>query len=151
MIYVDSLTESETNSLQEIIREPLSVCTRKRATAILLSDHKISLQIIASISGVCRQTASIWLTNWKERGIDGLIDKHRSGRPLSSAQELEIIEMVEKSPRSLKKVLAEIEKRWKIKLSKTTLKQLCKKAKLSHARGSGLTFDIDIIAVHKGI
>ena len=136
MKYVDSLTESETNSLQEIIREPLSACRRMRATAVLLSAHNVSLQSIASISGVCRQTASIWLNNWKEWRVDGLIDKQRSGRPpkLSSTQETKIIVMVEKSPRSLKKVLAEIEKRWKIKLSKSTLKQLCKKAKLSWKR-----------------
>jgi transposase len=81
MKYIDSLTESETNSLQEIIREPLSACRRMRATAILLSDHKISLQSIARISGVCRQAASIWLNNWKEWRVDGLIDKQRSGRP----------------------------------------------------------------------
>lgn len=136
MVFVNSLTELETSSLQEIIREHLSACTRIRATAVLLSDQKMSLQSIASVSGVCRQTTSIWLTNWKEQGIDGLIDKPRSGRPpeLSSSQETEIIEMVEKSPRSLKQVLVEIEARWNIRLSKLTLKRLCKKAKLSWKR-----------------
>ena len=136
MVYVNSLTESETNSLQEITRKHLSACTRIRATAVLLSDQKMPLQSIASVSGVCRQTTSIWLTNWKEQGLDGLIDKPRSGRPpeLSSFQETEIIEMVEKSPRSLKQVLAEIEKRWNIRISKLTLKRLCKKEKLSWKR-----------------
>ena len=136
MVYVNSLTESETNSLQEITRKHLSACTRIRATAVLLSDQKMPLQSIASVSGVCRQITSIWLTNWKEQGLDGLIDKPRSGRPpeLSSFQETEIIEMVEKSPRSLKQVLAEIEKRWNIRISKLTLKRLCKKEKLSWKR-----------------
>jgi len=136
MVYVNPLTESEINSLQEIIRKHLSAWTRIRATAVLLSNQKMPLQSIASVSGVCRQTASIWLTNWKEQGIKGLIDKPRSGRPseLSLPQETEIIEMVEKSPRSLKQVLAEIEKRWNIRLTKSTLKRLCKKAKLSWKR-----------------
>jgi len=96
----------------------------------------MSLQGIASVSAVCRQTASIWLTNWKEQGLDGLIDKPRPGRPseLSVVQETEVIEMVEKTPRSLKQVLAEIEKRWNIRLSKSTLKRLCKKTGLSWKR-----------------
>ncbi|MCK5872671.1 MAG: IS630 family transposase [Methylococcales bacterium] len=122
--------------MQKVIRECLSSCTRIRATAVLLSNQKIPLQDIANVSGVCRQTTSIWLRNWKEQGIEGLIDKPKSGRPseLSSSQETEIIEMVEKSPRSLKKVLAEIEQRWNIRLSKSTLKRLCKNAKLSWKR-----------------
>ena len=140
MVYVPPLTESETNSLQEVIRKHLSASTRIRATAILLSNQRMSLQGIASVSAVCRQTASIWLTNWKEQGLDGLIDKPRSGRPseLSVVQETEVIEMVEKTPRSLKQVLAEIEKRWNIRLSKSTLKRLCKKRDLSwkHVRKS---------------
>lgn len=136
MVYVSPLTESETNSLQEVIRKHLSACTRIRATAILLSNQRMSLQGIASVSAVCRQTASIWLTNWKEQGLDGLIDKPRPGRPseLSVVQETEVIEMVEKMPRSLKQVLAEIEKRWNIRLSKSTLKRLCKKTGLSWKR-----------------
>jgi transposase len=136
MVYIDSLTDLETNSLQKIIREHRFPWVRIRATAVLLSDQKISLQSIASVSGVCRQTASIWLANWKKRGVDGLIDKPRSGRPpeLSSAQKSKVIEMVEKTPRSLKKVLAEIEKYWSIRLNKSTLKRLCKKEKLSWKR-----------------
>jgi len=136
MVHVEPLTELETNSLQEIIRKDLSARTRIRATAVLLSNQKIQLQNIASISGVCRQTASIWFTNWKEQGVNGLIDKSRSGRPpkLSSSQETEIIGKVEKSPRSLKQVLAEIDKCWNIRLTKSTLKRLCKKAGFSWKR-----------------
>jgi len=54
MVYVDPLTKSETNSLQEIIRNHLLAWTRIRATAVLLSNQKIPLQSIASISGACR-------------------------------------------------------------------------------------------------
>ena len=76
------------------------------------------------------------LESWKEQGLGGLIDKPRPGRPseLSVVQETEVIEMVEKTPRSLKQVLAEIEKRWNIRLSKSTLKRLCKKTGLSWKR-----------------
>ena len=136
MVYVDSLTDLETESLQKTIRDPFFPWTNMRATAVLLSNQKVPLQIIASTVGVCRQTASIWLSNWKEQGLDGLTDKPRAGRPpkLSSVQEVEVLKMVEKSPRSLKKVLSEIERLWNIRLNKSTLKRLCKKAKLSWKR-----------------
>ncbi len=95
MIYVTPLTEAETNSLQEIVRTDFSAWTRVRATSVLLSAQKIPLQSIASVSGVCRQTVSIWLHNWKEQGVNGLTDKPRPGRPpeLSVTQATETIVM----------------------------------------------------------
>ena len=136
MVYVDSLTDLERESLQKTIREASFPWPSIRATVVLLSHQKIPLQTIASTVGVCRQTASIWLSNWKKQGLDGLSDKPRTGRPpkLSSVQEVEILKRVEKSPRSLKKVLSEIEDLWNIRLNKSTLKRLCKKANLSWKR-----------------
>ena len=136
MIYVTPLTELETNSLQEIIRKQGASWPKIRATAVLLSHQKRPLQSIASVSGVCRQTVSIWLKKWQEQGVDGLNDKSRSGRPseLSSIQKIEVVKIIKKHPRSLKKVLAEIEKCWNIRVSKSTLKRLCKKENLSWKR-----------------
>ncbi len=55
----------------------------------------------------------------------------RSGRPckLSDDHKLEAIEFVKKSPRSLKNVLAQLAEEFGIKLSRSTLKRLCKKGK----------------------
>ena len=88
---------------------------------------------IAMLKNVCRQTVSIWLNNWEKNGLCGLLDKPRRGRRkiLSPDQEAEVIDLIKASPGSLNKVLAEIENRWGIKLSKSTLKRLCKQEKLS--------------------
>jgi len=136
MLFVESLSKEELVSLQEMARKhPLS-WTRIRANAVILSAEGVPLQNISSICGVRRQAISIWLKNWEKKGLCGLVDKPRKGRPkiLSPSQEKDAIEIVKKSPRSLNQALAEIEKRWNIKLSKSTLKRLCKKAKLSWKR-----------------
>jgi transposase len=136
MLFVNPLNKEEITSLQEMMRNhPLS-WTRIRANAIILSSEGILLQKIARICGVNRQAISIWLKNWESKGLCGLVDKPRQGRPkkLSSLQEKEVIEIVKKTPRSLNQALVEIERLWGIKLSKSTLKKLCKKAGLSWKR-----------------
>jgi transposase len=53
---------------------------------------------------------------------------------LSEAQEIEAIKIVTNTPRSLNQALAEIYKRWNITLSKSSLKNLCRKAGLAWKR-----------------
>lgn len=107
---------------------PLS-WTRIRANSILLSNQGISSQVIANIHSLCRQTISIWINNWETKGFCGLIDKKERGRRsiLSTAEEIEVINIIKKTPRSLKQALVEIKKCWDIKLSIKTLKRFCKK------------------------
>ncbi len=136
MKFVSPLNTAEIIGLQWMSREHPLPWSRTRANAVLLSDKQMSLQSVASVCGVCRQTASIWLNNWETDGICGLLDKPGRGRRkiLSPEKEIEVVELIKASPRSLNKVLAEIQNRWDIKLSKSTLKGLCKKAKLSWKR-----------------
>ena len=109
---------------------------RTRANAVILSENKLSLQRIASVFGICRQTVSIWLENWETKGICGLFDRTGRGRSPTflKHEESKIIEYVKASPRSLNQVLAEIEKHYGINICKETLKRLCKKAGLSWKR-----------------
>mgnify|MGYP001572309859 CR=1 FL=1 len=53
------------------------------------------------------------IKKWEEFGVCGLFDKKRSGRPktLSATQESQVIEMIHQSPRSLKAVVTEVEKK----------------------------------------
>lgn len=136
MKFVSPLSKTEITDLQKINREHLLSPPRIRASAILQSNEKIPLQTIAQICGVCRQTLSIWLTHWETKGRHGLMDKAGRGRKkkLSEDKEINVIELVKKYPRSLNKVLSEIHKLWGISLSKSALKTLCKKAKLSWKR-----------------
>lgn len=132
MRFVSPLSEAEIISLQWMSRDHPLCWPRTRANAVLLSNTKMPLQSIASLCGVCRQTASIWLENWEKKGVCGLFDKPGRGRrrKISSDKEAEVIALVKASPRSLTKVLLEIQNRWGIKLSRSTLKTLCKKSGL---------------------
>ena len=136
MKFVSSLNTAEIISLQWMSREHPLPWSRTRANAVLLSGKEMPLQSVASFCGVSRQTASIWLNSWEQDGICGLLDKPGRGRrkSLSPDKEAEVIDLIKESPRTLNKVLAEIQNRWKIKLSKSTLKRLCKKARLSWKR-----------------
>ena len=136
MKFISPLDAAEIISLQWMSREHPLPWSRTRANAVLLSDQQMPLQSVASVCGVSRQTTSIWLTNWEQDGICGLVDKPGRGRRkiLSSDKETEVVDLIKASPRSLNKVLAEIQKRWGIKLSKSTLKRLSKKARLSWKR-----------------
>jgi len=73
----------------------------------LLSHEGQSVQAIAFIRGVCRQTISVWLTNWETKGLGGLFDKPGRGRrkKLSIEDISAALTLVNESPRSLKHVL----------------------------------------------
>ena len=131
MKYVLPLTEDEVITLQELSKYHPKPQVRSRGNAMLLSNIKMPLQCIADLSGVCRQTLSIWIENWETVGIYGLVDKLGRGRsPTLEEIELQVIDLVNKTPRSLKHVLAEIKRIYDIDISKATLKRFCRKSGL---------------------
>lgn len=136
MIFIKPLNAVEIITLQCMSKNHPLLWTRTRANSILLSNQGISSQVIANIHSLCRQTISIWINNWETKGICGLIDKKGRGRRriLSITEEIEVIDIIKKTPRSLKQALVEIKKCWGIKLSIKTLKRLCKKSGLSWKR-----------------
>ena len=72
----------------------------------------------------------------RRRHLCALFDKPRSGRPriLSGEAETEALVSVNQSPRSLKKVIAELAESLGLTLSVSTLKRICKRAGLSWKR-----------------
>lgn len=87
---------------------------------------------MAGIDGVCRQTASTWLPAWDDGGICALLDEPRSGRPriVIGAAESEALRTINQSPRSLKKVLAELCNHLGLTPSLSTRKRVCHRAGL---------------------
>ena len=137
MLFISEITEAEIITLQQMERYHPLAWTRIRANTLLLSKEYFTIQSIVEIHGVCRQTISTWLHAWETEGLCGLIDESRSGRPpiiSDKIDEEKILEIVNDSPRSLKCVLDKIEKELGITLTLSTLKRLCKKAKLSWKR-----------------
>ena len=119
-----------------MIRNHPSHAARKRAHSVLLSADGYKLKQLSEIFDVCRQTASTWLHSWKDYGICGLLDESRSGRPckLDTDQKMEAVEMVKQSPRSLKTVLQQLFEKFDLKLSCSTLKRICREARLCWKR-----------------
>ena len=131
-----SLSSAEITTLQHLSKYHLQPQVRSRGNLILLSHERIPIKDIARISGISRQTASIWIENWEKKGICGLFNETGWGRRsiLTESEKSKVIEQVRKTPRSLKKVLAEIEQHYGINISKKSLKRLCKKAGMSWKR-----------------
>ena len=127
MKFIFLLSTAEIITLQNMSKYHPLPQVRGRGNLILLSYAKIPLKDIARISGITRQTASIWIDNWKEKGICGLFDKPGRGRPskFTESEKIEIIELVKKTPRSLKKALSEIKRIYDIEMTKKTLIRLC--------------------------
>ena len=92
--------------------------------------------MIARVYNVCRQTVSTWIHAWETEGICGLLDKPHSGRHqvLSKEDKADALIRVNQSPRSLKKVLADLNVALDITLSLSTLKRVCKRAGLTWKR-----------------
>ncbi len=136
MVYVDTLCDAENVTLESMHKNHPSHATRIRAHAIVLSNRGYSIQEIADVNTVCRQTVSSWISSWEHEGLVGLIDKPRSGRPrvLCEAQEYAVIEAIKKQPRKLKQLAAELSEKFGIRVTVSKLKRLCKKAGYSWKR-----------------
>ncbi len=132
MIYVKKLTFEVKVTLEQMHKNHPLPLTRNRAHAILLSDQGYSVPMICDIYDVCRQTVSTWFRNWKDQGLCGLVDLPGRGRscPLTEEDKIEIVKRIKESPRSLKKVRADVENEMGIKITIDKLKSICEEAGL---------------------
>lgn len=135
MLFVNRLSPEEFETLSEMYKNHSCKASRIRAHAILLSHLELKVMMISKMYRVCRQTVSIWIHAWEDEGICGLFDEPRSGRPRILNQEAEddALKRINESPRSLKKVLAELSG-GNGPVSLSTLKRVCKRAGLNWKR-----------------
>lgn len=133
-----SLSSAEIITLQNLSKHHPQQQVRSRGNLLLLSYEKIPLKDLARIIGITRQTASIWIENWEEKGICGLFNKPgwAQGRPpiVTESKQSAVIDCVKKAPRSLKKALSDIQQHYGINLSKKSLKRVCKRIGMSWKR-----------------
>ena len=132
MLYIKQLSLEEIITLDEMHKNHSSYLSRMRAHSILLSYRGHSVPMICSIYSVCRQTVSTWFSKWETQGICGLLDRPGRGRQciLTEQQKIEVIKDIEKSPRSLKKIIANLAIELGVSVSIDTLKLICKQAGL---------------------
>jgi len=71
-----------------------------RLHAIVLNMEGKTAPQIADILKVHRSKVSIWLRNWQENAMDGILEGHRSGRPpaMSSAERQELADILDSGP-----------------------------------------------------
>jgi transposase len=125
--FVPPLTAEQQAELQTLMKtSPEHI--RCRAHAILLSARRYSIDQIADIYEVDRDTVSLWLRAWEDDGSAGLGDQAGRGRkPLLNEQEQSLArQLVARDPRSPKRHLAAIEKKTGKKISADTLKKILK-------------------------
>jgi len=132
VIYVNPLTTEEIITLNEMHKKHPLHLSRRRAHSILLSNQGVSVPMICSTYAVCRQTVSTWFSKWESLGVCGLVDNSGRGRSaiLSDGKKKDLIKQVEKSPRSLKSVLSNLEVELGITVSIDMIKRICKQAGL---------------------
>ena len=132
IIFVKDLSNAEMVTLEEMHKgHPLHL-TRMRSQSILLSNKGDSIPILCETYGVCRQTVSTWISKWELNGLCGLVDRPGRGRKslIDEDETKEIVKLIRKTPRSLKKVLIDVEEEMGIKISISNLKLICKEAGL---------------------
>jgi transposase len=134
--FIKSLSQEQQRALNQLMRNHPSHRTRTRAHAILLSARRYSINQIADIFSVDRETVTSWLVRWEESDKDGLDDDPQSGRPptLSDEEEKPAIEIVTAEPRSIKQQLLAVIARFGKKLSLATLRNVCRRHGLSWRR-----------------
>jgi len=134
--FIKSLSQEQQRSLHQIMRNHSSHRTRTRAHAILLSARGYSINQIADIFAVDRESVTAWLVRWEESETDGLDDEPKSGRPptLTDEEEREAVAIVKEEPRSIKQQLVSVREKFGKKLSVRTLREVCKRHGLSWRR-----------------
>lgn len=98
------VTASQRRRLQAIVQGATdSARARLRATVILMSVEGSGGELIARTLGVTGRTVSATRTRWRERGLAGLHDRPRSGRPplADASYRATLRRVVARDPRTL--------------------------------------------------
>ena len=80
MKFIPALTEADQVALETLHHKAKTHRQRQRAHAVLLSAKGFTLEQLADIFSVDRDTVCGWLNLWQERRLDGLADAPKPGR-----------------------------------------------------------------------
>lgn len=137
--FVAPLTDSEQQTLNSAYQHGDKRVLRRRAHAILLSDKGHTINKISEILQVRRDAVSRWLKQWELSGLDGLIDKPRSGRtPILDDDDHERLQALAPSlPHQIRSLQASLQGSTGKTISTVTLRRALKKiAIVSNAFGT---------------
>jgi transposase len=128
MKQVKRLSKESIITLQALYKYGPSHRLRQRAHILLLSDKGFSITELSYVTDLDRDTISLTLNSWEEKGLGGLYDKPGRGRkPIYTEQEQAMIaEKLEQEPRQIKKIRADIANQTGKSASVDTLKRIVK-------------------------
>lgn len=128
MRYVKGLTKDTLKLLDRINKHSKYSQVRQRAHCIQLSYEKYKISQLCRIFEVSRNTIYNWLNSWESSSFVGLYNQPGRGRKktFNINQEQIIKSWVKEIPKSLEKVQDKIENKWKITVSKKTIKRIIK-------------------------
>ena len=134
--FVSPLNEQQINNLRALVKNSDKPRIRQRAHAILLSSKAFTLNEIANILEVNRDTVSIWLDKWEPGGTNGLDDNPRSGNPglLTPSEKKLVIDLCKENHSSISSIRASLFDQTKKRASESTIKRILKAAKLTWKR-----------------
>lgn len=107
MKLVSALTQEQRTALELLHLNGATTRQRQRAHAVLLSADGYSLEQLAGILRADRDTISGWLDAWHRRGLEGLGDAPKSGRPrkIEADLEAELLDLIQHPTPALKAVV----------------------------------------------
>ncbi len=136
MKFITPLSEPVEKTLNELRRNHPKHRTRMRGHMLLLSTDGFRIDEIARIYQVRRDTVSRCFQQWEEKGLVGLFDRPKSGRPrsLSPEESKRAIELLKEDPRSSRKAQSRLEEEINRQISAWTFKRVVKRANLRWKR-----------------
>lgn len=125
--FVSPLTTEDREKLEATFKTSLSHSARVRAQAILLSDRQFSINEIAEIFGVNRNTVTEWFDRWEnDHSIADL--PGRGCKPtLTEEEQKEVIKMLDEQPNSSSQIRAQVEQKMGETIGPDTLRRIAKK------------------------
>lgn len=128
MKFAQPIPEAVRITLEEMYMNHPTFRCRQRAQAILLSVRGFTIEALWSILDVRRDAISGWIDRWEEKGLLGLYDRPRAGRPrIYTEVEINLLKtLVDEEPRQLKKAQAQLKDMTQKTASTSTLKRLLK-------------------------
>ena len=134
--FVSALCPDQQQQLEGLAEHDPARGVRMRAHSLLLSSRGCSINEIAQIYQVHRNTVSSWIDHWEQEGVKGLPDKPRSGGPskLTVSEKAEVQALLETYPHAPNTVLAMLSEKTGKTISRSTLKRVAKSAGLRWKR-----------------
>jgi len=127
--FVSALDPEQMSPLKQLMAADPCRRVRNRAHCILLSSQGSSIDEIAQIYQVHRNTVSSWIDQWQACGAQGLRDQPRSGNPgkLNGKEQEVAKELIEAHPHGPKRILALLAEQTGKTISPSTLRRLARK------------------------